>query len=1074
MENPFTLTKNQLTELLRNFIKWYNSNPKEAEYSVEMRQQAQKIRDEFLNEEVVSNMSDEVLYSRIFKYSRTLEGPAFIKLGEQRNKSSLDALRRNLLYIITSKDSPFEIAQNILEGDYKIDVFAKAFWSPILQARFPEILPNWNNKTEAFMKKAGVNITTSKLSVAEKYQLLSNAFTYLSSLLEDQDFFDNNHLMHYGTVIDEGKEIINRMLNLTRDPVHELIKSYKNFIKTSKLKDELYKWELVKEYHGMLDPGSPDFIKNLKTIDFGNLIYPIAITVKNHLAREVPDEYRDCFVDLFDDETDVVIRVESFMEDIERIYRKIEPKMPHHHDERTIATFLAYHNPSVYPFFKDSFYQKYCKLLGIDAKPKGEKYEHYIELITDLVNKYIIPDVELTEQVSELMSPDCFEDENHLILAQDILFKMLDRDEEKIEITNERVFKISMGEFGEDEVRMAIERNIVLVHKDVKGKSGSSLTQGDLFRDVIKDGDYFYLSLGNKGVKLLGIFKGEAKPVEGMQLGYEGWLERSFVEVYPSIIKSSYTGKKKLWTPNEDSTCVEIPRSEIDAANKLIFIPYFKAAFNVKGIDSIPEPKDPPFDDKIVTEVPLNTILFGPPGTGKTYHTIDLAVQIASPEDYSETDHAANKLVFEKLVQSGQIAFTTFHQSMNYEDFIEGIKPSSDDSSGLSYSVEDGIFKQLAINAAFEFVGEKSSEASKSLSFSYVYDKLLDEVTDKIGKDEGFLLKLKSGSEIEIIEITTASNFLVKHKNGARTYTVSRRRLEKLFTELPDLETISNINEEIRKIIGGSNASAYWAVLKKLRSFKGEVKLSVAGKNYSYEDKATAVGKLRPADVTITGTEKAYVLIIDEINRGNVSQIFGELITLLEEDKRFGMEESLSTILPYSRSRFFVPPNLYIIGTMNTADRSVEALDTALRRRFSFIEMMPEYDLPPLDKEIAGVQISDLLELLNNRIEKLIDRDHRIGHSYFLGLNSTEDLMKVFKNKVVPLFQEYFYGNYEKMGLVLGKGFIEKLPDEKVRFASFPAEENDFNDRVIYRINKGSIEDPELFERAIALLMNRE
>ena len=220
------------------------------------------------------------------------------------------------------------------------------------------------------MKKVGVNITTSKLSVAEKYQLLSNAFTYLSSLLEDQDFFDNNHLMHYGTVIDEGKEIINRMLNLTRDPVHELIKSYKNFIKTSQLKDELYKWELVKKYQGMLDPGSPDFIKNLKTIDFGNLIYPIAITVKNHLAREVPDEYRDCFVDLFDDETDVVIRVESFMEDIERIYRKIEPKMPHHHDERTIATFLAYHNPSIYPFFKDSFTRSIASCSGLMLSPK--------------------------------------------------------------------------------------------------------------------------------------------------------------------------------------------------------------------------------------------------------------------------------------------------------------------------------------------------------------------------------------------------------------------------------------------------------------------------------------------------------------------------------------------------------------------------------------------------------------------------------------------------------------------------------------------------------------------------------
>jgi 5-methylcytosine-specific restriction protein B len=251
------------------------------------------------------------------------------------------------------------------------------------------------------------------------------------------------------------------------------------------------------------------------------------------------------------------------------------------------------------------------------------------------------------------------------------------------------------------------------------------------------------------------------------------------------------------------------------------------------------------------------------------------------------------------------------------------------------------------------------------------------------------------------------------------------------------------------------------------------IKTSLSGKKYSYEDKSAAVEKLQPEDVIITGNEKKYVLIIDEINRGNVSQIFGELITLIEDDKRFGKTENLSAILPYSRSRFFVPPNLYIIGTMNTADRSVEALDTALRRRFSFIEMMPLYDLPGMDNEIAGVTISRLLETLNNRIEKLIDRDHRIGHSYFLGLDNVEDLMEIFRNKVIPLLQEYFYGNYEKMGLVLGKGFIEKLPDEKVRFASFPADENDFIEKVIYRIRTTALENTDEFTIAISLLMNK-
>lgn len=171
-----------------------------------------------------------------------------------------------------------------------------------------------------------------------------------------------------------------------------------------------------------------------------------------------------------------------------------------------------------------------------------------------------------------------------------------------------------------------------------------------------------------------------------------------------------------------------------------------------------------------------------------------------------------------------------------------------------------------------------------------------------------------------------------------------------------------------------------------------------------------------------------HVLIIDEINRGNISQIFGELITLIEDDKRLGSKEALEAILPYSKASFGVPPNLYLIGTMNTADRSVEALDTALRRRFTFVEMPPKPEL--LVKDISGVDLQQMLKVINQRIEKLIDKDHRIGHAYFMGLETSGDplaqLRIIFQNKILPLLQEYFYGNYGKMQLVLGKDFVYK------------------------------------------------
>ena len=183
----------------------------------------------------------------------------------------------------------------------------------------------------------------------------------------------------------------------------------------------------------------------------------------------------------------------------------------------------------------------------------------------------------------------------------------------------------------------------------------------------------------------------------------------------------------------------------------------------------------------------------------------------------------------------------------------------------------------------------------------------------------------------------------------------------------------------------------------------------------------------------------AYTLCIDEINRGNVSAIFGELITLIEESKRLGEANEAVILLPYSKKRFGVPPNLQIIGTMNTADRSVEALDTALRRRFVFKEMMPDPTL--LSTNMDGINLQELLTTINQRIEVLLDRDHTIGHSYFLSVKNKEQLAFVFANQVIPLLQEYFYNDYEKIAMVLGHGFVKK--EERSNTAGFFAIESD-------------------------------
>ncbi len=223
----------------------------------------------------------------------------------------------------------------------------------------------------------------------------------------------------------------------------------------------------------------------------------------------------------------------------------------------------------------------------------------------------------------------------------------------------------------------------------------------------------------------------------------------------------------------------------------------------------------------------------------------------------------------------------------------------------------------------------------------------------------------------------------------------------------------------------------------------------------------------------------SYGLFIDEINRGNIAAIFGELITLVEDDKRLG-ENEIIVELPYSKDRFGVPSNLYIIGTMNTADRSVEALDAALRRRFSFTEIMPEPELirtkgKTPNGKLDEIDLAEVLEVINKRIEILLDKDHQIGHSYFLSVDSEKDLKSVLKNKIIPLLQEYFFGDYGKIGLVLGNGFVvlEKNKIGSNIFADFHPEydSTDLAERPVYKIVNVDAEDFDI-RNAIKTLLN--
>ncbi len=436
--------------------------------------------------------------------------------------------------------------------------------------------------------------------------------------------------------------------------------------------------------------------------------------------------------------------------------------------------------------------------------------------------------------------------------------------------------------------------------------------------------------------------------------------------------------------------------------------------------------------------IPLNKILFGAPGTGKTYHTKKMAVEIINGKKERIREEINKK--YEELIEAGQIVFTTFHQSLSYEDFIEGIKPETIDGN-VTYEVKDGIFKQLCSRA----IEQKTKNSDIEIyDFDKGWNDLIAEAEQNLLSDSMLLLPvLTQDKGVYVTEITDNGNLKIKPKNSRLDidYIVSYNRAKKLQGVFSDLSVVKNIDKEFRSVIGGSNSTAYWAVLNYINN------------------------KIKENNRIIPDYEepKTHVLIIDEINRGNVSAIFGELITLLEEDKRKGNPEHTEVVLPYSGKKFSVPNNVYIIGTMNTADRSVEALDTALRRRFSFVEMQPDPKILS-DEKYKDVDLSKLLETINQRIELLIDKDHQIGHSYFIGIEDIDGLRRTFKDKIIPLLEEYFYGDFGKIGLVLGEKFIKQTKYEEKVFAEFPYEEGFLEDKKIYHITSSDKWKVDTFE----------
>ena len=459
-------------------------------------------------------------------------------------------------------------------------------------------------------------------------------------------------------------------------------------------------------------------------------------------------------------------------------------------------------------------------------------------------------------------------------------------------------------------------------------------------------------------------------------------------------------------------------------------------------------------------EFDKNVIFYGPPGTGKTYTTAKRAVEICKNESEEDlTDYSEIMKKYNELKENNRIEFITFHQSYGYEEFIEGIKPvvsnedyeSEDESENkqelktnikiendIKYDVVDGIFKKFCDNARKAIIETHDNDDVSPEAIVWKVTVRNNVIKDCFENSRvridwnfddagavGFVEEVKKG---DIIITTDGSRTRI---NGIavvtddKGYTLDKEKRDATTRNVKWLA--KNIDENIKNI--NKEKMLHRRTVARVPNMKVEDIIKLAKEKEPEE----------LSKIVIKENKEPYVFIIDEINRGNISKIFGELITLIETTKRAGKEECISTKLPYSKEEFTVPDNVYIIGTMNTADRSIALMDTALRRRFKFEEMLPDYHLLEdifVEDKGTKVNIGAMLKVINERIEYIYDREHTIGHAVFLELkenNNIDKLENIFKKSVIPLLQEYFYEDYEKIRLILGDN--AKDEDEQFIFA---------------------------------------
>ena len=881
--------------------------------------------------------------------------------------------------------------------------------------------------------------------------------TYIENCRKIKAFRDTNFPFKNYRVLDMAAWELGKEQNAAK----RLLAQYKENLDVW-LPEEIYKWRAVKCFQDHWNPDADDFAQMLKDslAQSSNLLdhgYAYPRKMITYFAEAEPETVRQMFRTLFSEDQPLTERISAFSLEADGLLARHKTKASmkrHYQSDRTICTYLFFADPNRYYLYQFRKLRDFAAEIEYDLDCKTGEPQNvcsYMEL-ADQVRNEVRQDTDLVQEVKSRLDDTCYQDEELHLLTDDLIYFGC---------------QIHRGKYWPaisdyDPGITTEDWQALLQNRDICTRE---------CREILEQ---IYALGGEATCTQLSARYGNTP----------GYYNMSLIQLAKRVhaqtncpLAQADDGAKKWWP------ILFVGRTALQDQ---------PGTYSWKLRDELEEALELLPQKEVNNPMPFakNTILYGPPGTGKTYQTVNYAVAIIEEKSLEEVQAENHEEVlkrYRQYRQDGRIEFTTFHQSFGYEEFIEGIRPvfaedKEENSGDITYEIADGIFKKFCAAAQPPVVDPNQNPYGFS-EFPTIWKVSLGGTGQHPIRD--YCMKnncIRIGWDDYGVNVTDETNYTIGGKTVLNAF-LNRMQVGDIVLSCYSARSI----DAVGVVTGEPEWHPEFDEYKRLRTVKWLIKgkdISIGEFRLEKSLTLSTVYRLNTTVETVIevlnkngfsgtpptkGTKGPYVFIIDEINRGNISKIFGELITLIEPSKRLGQSEELQARLPYSHEIFGIPDNVYLLGTMNTADRSIALLDTALRRRFSFVEMMPDSGV--LDGiEVEGISISGLLTTLNRRIEVLFDREHTLGHAFFTPLrqsSSIQTLGEIFRNKVVPLLQEYFYDDYEKICLVLGD---RKRPEqqqffkvESVDLQSLFGVEPEFEVNPTYRINPDAFFDAEVY-----------